>query len=116
MPRVWPALLIVHVAWSAHLVVSYYLAWAACGAGDDWRLAALRHLTTLIALGMALAASWQAYRVSQSAVGTIGERREQHEAVLEHVLLARMTIVLSAIYLFAIVMAGSANLFFDACV
>jgi hypothetical protein len=116
MPRVWPALLIVHVAWSAHLVVSYFLAWAACGVDGDWRLAALRHLTTVIALGMTLAAWWQAYRASQSAAGTIGERREQHETVFEHVFLARVTIVLSAIYLFAILMAGSANLFFDACV
>jgi hypothetical protein len=116
MPRVWPALLIVHVAWSAHLVVSYFLAWAACGVDGDWRLAALRHLTTVIALGMTLAAWWQAYRASQSAAGMIGERHEQHETVFENVFLARVTIVLSAIYLLAILLAGSANLVFNACV
>ena len=47
MARLWPALLAGTVAWSVHLVVSYYLAWAACGGGDGW-LAVLRHLATLL--------------------------------------------------------------------
>ena len=51
MTRIWMALLVVNVAWSLHLVVSYFLAWVACS-GDDGRLTTLRHLATVVALGV----------------------------------------------------------------
>ena len=34
MKPLWPALLGATVAWALHLVVSYYLAWAACPSDD----------------------------------------------------------------------------------
>jgi hypothetical protein len=114
MTRVWPALLVVHVAWSVHLVVSYYLAWAACTGGDGWLLA-LRHVTTAVALGVGLAASWRAYHAQRATAPERPERLDPQESAAEHAYLARLTLVLGVLFLFAILLAGATNLFIDPC-
>ena len=115
MTRVWPALLVGNVAWSAHLVVSYYLAAAACAGGDGW-LAALRHLATIAAVAATLAGWWQAHRASGPRTFTPSGRRERQESATQRVFLARLAILLSAMSLFAILMTGAANLFLVPCV
>lgn len=111
MRRIWTALLIANVAWSLHLVVSYYLAWVACS-GDDGRLTTLRHLATVVALGVTMAALWWGCRIPPMMATDNGQRREQ---VAEHAFLTHVTLLLSAMLLFAIVLAGAANVILVPC-
>jgi hypothetical protein len=115
MTRTWPALLTIHVAWSVHLVVSYYLAWAACPGDDGWLLA-LRHLATFVAAAAVVASIWHEYQAMTSADRGALAREKGAPSLGERVNLARVTLALSAIYLLGIVLTGSANLFLAPCV
>jgi hypothetical protein len=114
MTRIWIALLIVNLAWAAHLVVSYYLAWAACP-GDDGRLLMLRHLTTIAAAGVGLVALWLSYRASMSPAPTPPEGVRAPIWSAERGFLARLALALSAMLLFGVLMAGAANLVLPPC-
>ena len=115
MTRMWPALLAGHLAWTAHLLLSYYLAWATCGEGDGW-LAALRHLATLAAAAVTLAGWWRAHRAAGPRGVTPSGRRERRETAAQRQFLAGLAGLLSAMFLFAILMTGAANLFLVPCV
>jgi hypothetical protein len=112
MKPIWPALLGANVAWAVHLVVSYYLAWAAC-AGDDGTLEVLRHLATAVALAVTLAALWHGVR-ARSTVSAAADGAGREE-IAEHVFLARLTIALSVMLLLGIALAGAANLVLVPC-
>ena len=112
MSRTSLTLLAAGTAWAVHLVLSYYLAWAGC-AGDDGGLLTVRHLVTFAAAGLALGALLQAVRVSRSPVAATNGAREQ---AAEHRYVAHLSILLSLVFLFAIVMTGVANLFLPPCV
>jgi hypothetical protein len=114
MTRIGSALLIVNAAWALHLVVSYFLAWAACADDASWLLA-LRHLTTVVAAGAGLAALWQAYRASASSSGAASDGARAATWAAEHAFLARLAIALSAMLLFGVLMAGAANLILPPC-
>jgi hypothetical protein len=111
---VWPALLVGTVAWATHLVVSYYLAWAACDGGDG-RLAALRHLATVAAAAATLVAWYWAHRASGADAVASGRSQEPGERAAQGLFLAQLAMPLSAIFLFAILMTGAANLFLVPC-
>lgn len=115
MTRVWPALLIGNLAWSAHLVVSYYLASAACMGGDGW-LAALRHLATIVAVAATFLGWWLARRVLRPRGVASDGSREHDESASQRVFLARLAALLSAMFLLAILMTGAANFFLAPCV
>ena len=112
--HLWPALLAGNAAWSLHLLVSYYLASAACGADDGW-LAALRHLTTLAAVLVTLVGWRQARRASGPRGVTPDGRSERQGTATQRVFLARLAELLSAVSLFAILMTGAANFFLVPC-
>ena len=112
MKPIWPALLAANLAWALHLVVSYYLAWAAC-AGDDGTLEVLRHLATAVALGVTLAALWRGVR-ARSTVSSAGNGPRSEE-IAEHAFLARLTVALSTMLLLAIALAGVANFLLAPC-
>ena len=105
-------LLAAGTAWAVHLVLSYFLAWAGC-AGDDGWLLTVRHLVTVAAAGLALGAVTQAVRASRSQVAAANGAQEQ---AAEHRYVAHLSILLSLVFLFAIVMTGAANLFLPPCV
>jgi hypothetical protein len=109
-----PALLSINVAWSVHLCVSYYLAWAAC-AGDNWWLLALRHLATIVALALAMASLWLAVRAVTASTRQFRGGGVQQEALAEHGYLVRVAVVLGAMLIFGILLAGTANLFLMPC-
>ena len=112
MTRTSAALLLAGLAWAVHLVVSYALAWAACTGDDGWPLAA-RHLTTVAAAGLVLGALLQAVRASRTGVTAAAGAQEQ---AAEHRYVGHLAVVLSLVFLFAIVMAGAANLLLAPCV
>ena len=112
--RMWPALLAGHLAWTAHLLASYYFAWAGCAGGDGW-LSALRHLTTVAAVAVTLAGWWQAQRTSGPRTVTPSGRRERQVDAAQRAFLAQLAILLSVMFLFAILMAGAANFFLVPC-
>ena len=114
MARLWPALLAGNAAWSLHLVVSYYLAHAACAGGDGW-LAALRHLATLAAVAVTVVGWRRGQWASGPRAEGAGGRGEPPETAAQRVFLARLATLLSAMFLFAIVMTGAANFFLVPC-
>jgi hypothetical protein len=114
MTRIWTALLIVNAAWALHLVVSYFLAWAACVNDPGWLLV-LRHLTTVVAAVTGLAALWQAYRASTSPGPTPPAGTQGATWATEYGFLARLALALSAMLLLGVLMAGAANLILPAC-
>jgi hypothetical protein len=115
MTRTWPSLLGIHVAWSVHLVVSYYLAWAACTGDDGWLLA-LRHLATVVAAAAVAMAIWHEIRASRSAPAEPRTGQPDSVPLSERFNLARVTLILAGIYLLAILMTGAASLFLAPCV
>jgi hypothetical protein len=106
------ALLAAGTAWAVHLVLSYYLAWAGCAGTDGWLLT-VRHLVTVAAAGLALGALLQAVRASRSQVAAA---HGGQEGAAEHRYVAHLSILLSLVFFFAIVMTGVANLFLLPCV
>jgi hypothetical protein len=120
-PRLWCALLAGHVAWSLHLMVSYYLAALACAAeaGDTAELAALRHAATIAAAAVTLASAavaWPDWRQawSRRAVQEAGPL-SPGSATPPRRFLARVTFPLNIVSLFAILAAGTPNLFLAPC-
>lgn len=89
--RVWLWVLGINVAWAAHLVLSYHLAWQDCVTPNGWLLVA-RHVVSVAALGVTLAAWWRTSRTSAviSAAGAPGQ-----EATAERGYLARVTVLMS---------------------
>ena len=112
MSRTSLTMLAAGTAWAVHLVLSYYLAWAGC-AGDAGGLLTVRHLATFAAAGLALGALFQAVRASRSPVSAANGAQE---GAAEHRYVAHLSILLSLVFLFAIVMTGAANLFLLPCV
>jgi hypothetical protein len=104
----WFALAVGHVAWSVHLMLSYQLAWRACG-GDSAELLALRHFTTLVMGvltlgGLAIAARERRWAAVPPSAGA-AERR----------FLAGLALPLGAMFLFGIAGAGAMNVFLTPC-
>lgn len=116
MRRTGPALLVVHVAWAVHLCLSYYLASAACDNDSGWLLM-LRHLTTVVSLGLALGSMWLAWRAVAMTTHELrgGGAPGAGETLAEHGYLARLTLVLGAVLVLGILLAGTANLFLVPC-
>ena len=112
MSRTSLTLLAAGTAWAVHLVLSYFLAWAGC-AGDDGGLLTVRHLATIAAAGLALGALFPAVRAARSPVAAANGAQE---GAAEHRYVAHLSILLSLVFLFAIVMTGAANLFLPPCV
>jgi hypothetical protein len=110
------ALLIITAVWSLHLVLSYFLAWLDCVAVADSMLLSLRHLTTVLALGVTVVAWIYALRGPARRPSSIADGRESQELMMEHGFLGTLTVLLSAMFLFAIVLAGAANFFLRPCV
>ena len=122
----WFALLGGHLAWSLHLVASYYIAYRACVAGADapTELWALLHAATIVAavvtLGSILVSSRHNSQESgrgaangaertpdgQSAPGRLGPQRS---------FLAGVTLPLNVMFLFAILAAGVLNFLIVPC-
>jgi hypothetical protein len=112
--RVWLLLLGGHVTWSLHLLASYFLADLACISGDGW-LWAIRNLATLVAAAVTAALIAIAWRQrSRSSRGHAHQAGE--EPAEEYRFLARVALVLSGVFLLAIVWAGSTNFFLAPCV
>src|SRR5439155_19852 len=63
--RLWFGLFGGHLAWTAHLLGSYFAVSVGCQAGApyDWTFALLRHAITLAAAAVAIAAGLAAYAV-----------------------------------------------------
>jgi hypothetical protein len=128
MTRTSLALLGVCLAWAIHLVASYALAWAAC-AGDGGWLLALRHLATVAAALLGIGVLFQAARAATAQAAPAGGAQSgpaggspaapvsgAPERAAEHRYVARLSVLLSLMLLFAIVMTGAANLFLAPCV
>jgi hypothetical protein len=100
----WTALLAGHVAWSLHLMVSYFLATVGCVATPD-ALPAVRHGLTAAALVVTLGATLYGAREAarDQAAG------EQRYAGL-------LTLALNVAFLFAIALAGAAGFLLPPCV
>jgi hypothetical protein len=123
--REWFALLAGHLAWSAHLVVSYHLASRACAwpGGDTLALLALRHGTTVAAAAVtvaALVASWPGWRAAWSRASTPRAEPASATPAVEPVRALRrfvhdMALPLNAAYLFGVLAAGAANFVLPAC-
>ena len=112
MPKaLWIALIGGVMAWAAHLLVSYLLADLGCR-GDTWALLAGRHLVTLAAaiavVAVTLTVRPYLARPAPGATAMGTQVRERH-------FLAYVALTLNAIFLFAIVMAGSTSLFLVPC-
>ncbi len=98
----WFAVFGGHVAWTAHLLVGYFLASLACASSGSWSGAPL-HVTTISALAVTVAGVG-AGRAAASQRGTPEQR-----------FIGRFGIALSAVFLFAIVLAGAAGAFLPPC-
>jgi hypothetical protein len=96
----WLTLLAGHLAWSAHLLASYFLATAACAA-DPAGLPSLRHALTLMATAAALAGAVAAARLKAGG----GEQRYA----------AGLALVLNVIFALAILLAGATGLVLPPC-
>jgi hypothetical protein len=105
--RLWFALLSGHLAWSGHLVIGYYLAAQAC-AGNDTALWALRTVLTTVAVAVTLVGAGIAWAEQR--------RVAEGPVVIERQFLANVAMMLSGIFLFAIVLSSSAGLVLPACV
>ena len=98
----WFVLLGGHVVWSLHLLVSYFLASAACTfVTDEW--AVTRHAATLVAGAVTLAALAAGYRMMGAGPA-------------EPRFVARVGMALSTMFLFAIAAAGVAGMALPPCV
>ena len=115
MRGLWPGLLAINAAWSLHLLASYFLAWRDCVAPDGVLLV-LRHMVTVVALGVTLVAWWRAAHVSAQAPSSAGQSGAAGEATAERAYLARVTLFLSVMFFFAVLLAGAANLFLPPCI
>jgi hypothetical protein len=132
--RLWCALLAGHIAWSLHLMVSYYLASVACVTGESGQQLVLRHAVTLIAAlvligaaGLAWPAWRQAARGEMASIprtfsadaappnpGAIAETTPDDPAP-QRCYLARVTFPLNGMLLFATLAAGAVNFFLVPC-
>jgi hypothetical protein len=112
----WFGLLGGHLAWTAHLLLSYFLADLACGS-DTAELAAGRHIVTVVAAvatGAAAAAVWALSRrasppLAPTAPAGVGDLAAERRFV------ARFALAASGVFLLAIVLAGSTNFFLPPC-
>lgn len=105
----WCCLFAGHLAWSVHLLASYFLATAACAA-DPAGLPAWRHALTVAAAGVTAAAVVAAALVSaRSTAGAPAGDDVQRYA-------AGLTLALNAMFSLAILLAGVTGLFVPACV
>jgi hypothetical protein len=112
----WFGLVGGHLAWTAHLLLSYFLADLACGS-DTAELAAGRHILTVVAVvvtGAAAAAVWALRRrasppLAPNAPAGAGELAAERRFV------ARFALAASGVFLLAIVLAGATNLFLVPC-
>lgn len=107
--------------WTAHLLVSYFLADFACR-GDTWTLLIARHAATLVAVVAVIAVTlaMRPYLAGQSSlVRDAGVSPASAQAVgppmLERPFLARVVLFLNVMFLFAIVLAGLMNFFLAPC-
>jgi hypothetical protein len=100
----WFAFFGGHLAWSAHLLVSYYLATHGCTVdpGEGAARWTLLHATTGVAALVTLAGAGAA---GTAAGGPPAPQR----------FVARVALVLDVAFLAAIVAAGTANLFLPPC-
>jgi len=132
--RLWFALLAGHLAWSLHLMVSYYLAARACAAetGDTGELWTLRHAATIAAAALTLAGaatSWShpegSRRRAGSRAASLGSQAPGADTATgapaggrvapERHFLARVLFPLNATFLCAILATGATNLFLPPC-
>lgn len=100
----WIALLAGHVAWTAHLLLSYFAASLACAAPagpGGWSFTPI-HVATLAAIAL-------------TSVGIAAGRVATLDQVPEHRFVGRLGIAASAVFLFAIALAGIAPLFLSPC-
>ncbi len=100
--RLWFALFAGHLAWTAHLLVSYLLASLPCSASGSVSPLPI-HMATVTAL---------AVTVAGIAAGRAVAGDPEASA---RPFVGRFTITLSVIFLFAIVLAGGTALFVSAC-
>ena len=98
----WVALLAGHVAWTAHLLFSYFAASLACAAPVGWSFAPL-HVATLAA-------------VSLASLGIAAARTATTQPAPEHRFVGQLGLTAGAVFLFAIALAGALPLFLPACV
>jgi hypothetical protein len=87
------ALLGGHVAWTAHLLASYFVASLPCPPGGTWSTVALQ------------AATFSALAVTAAAVAA-GRAAARERAAPEQRFLGRFGMALGAVFLFAIVLAA----------
>jgi hypothetical protein len=118
-----------HLAWTAHLLGSYFVISTFCQAGNPLspRFALLLHAMTLgaglvaVAAGLAAYAGWRRVRPAMEAgadppqVDTGGDPAEALRAAGRTQILAQMGMVIDAFFLFAVVLGGAANFFVRPC-
>lgn len=91
------------VAWMTHLLVSWSMVPLACQSGYGWL-----HLATVLAVAVSLAAIAAALKLRSYQ----GEATEQSEMLAY---LDTLAVWMSALFLFAILMAAAANFWLSAC-
>lgn len=98
----WVALLAGHLAWSVHLLVSYFLASLACSSSGSWSAVPFQ-VATISALAV-------------TAAGLAAGRAGASNSAPERRFVGHFGLALGAVFLFAIVLAGAAGLFLAPCV
>lgn len=125
----WFGLLGGHLAWTAHLLGSYFAVSVFCAVGNplDPSFALLRHAITLAAAAVAIASGLAAYAVWRQVqpqlsattdpphTDTGGDPGEALRAAGRSHHLAEVGMVIDAFFLFAIAMGGAANFFVRPC-
>jgi hypothetical protein len=107
----WLPTLIVATAWFIHLAVSYFLAWVDC-VNNQSGLLISRHLVTAIGLGITVVTLSMAQRDTVVEDGP----HDHTKQVLEQSFMARLSVATGLMFLFAVLLAGAANLFLAPCV
>jgi hypothetical protein len=118
-----------HLAWTAHLLGSYFAVSLGCQAGApyDWTFALLRHAITVAAAAVAIAAGLTAYAVRRrvapqlaaavdpQGTDTGNDPGEALRAAGRTHHLAGVGVAIDAFFLFAIILGGAANFFVRPC-
>ncbi len=98
----WFAVFAGHLAWSAHLLIGYFMASLTCGSAGTGPAVPL-HVATVSALAVTTA-------------GIAAGRAAASQPALEHRFVGYFGITLGAIFLFAIALAGAVAVFVSPCV
>jgi hypothetical protein len=109
----WLGMIVVATVWLIHLSASYFLAWADC-ATNQIDLLMARHLITAVALAITIAVGSLSKRVVSELVRNNSAPADT-ERVMEQSFMMRLTIAVSLMFLFSVVLAGAANLFIVPC-